>query len=1155
MKFLYKLTGIGLMIALMFTFGFVNPTLSASAATGYAAPVVGAGLVLGKYVSEYDYEDVVAASNKIRLPDVTPLIDSTNCHLEVRDSTQAVIPWAWDSAGSYYYFNLPSGKVGPFTANYSLTSAGQVVTQKSIIIKVNGITPTFNFDTNSPQIIPTKTIPNKKIVLPNPEVLDNEGEVIENAAVSVEIASPNHSVVSIGTEDGFRHFTPAEGITGIYHITYSYKAPGTKSVKQTFAVTVVSESNFKPTGTDANIVLGMKLSGVPETVNLGVETVFPKATGFNDHAQSNKEEIPVYTEILIEHRSDTPVAATTVKDYKHTFTVAGEYLVTYKIKDFFGNTLEHSFLIRKASDTTTPTIRVVDDYTTLATDTNAVGGVLPIDAKEIDDFEDVSYKIPSIVGTTTDLGDPKVIGPKIVVPAIYAKDNVDKYATMAGSQQSDPKIPSKFERELVRKTGGTVTRLGLDKEPYETVEHTFTSSDVGEWTLRFKVYDSTNVSASVLEYTIIVKDGTYRDDRAPEITFNGLPSTKQHGDEFTVLKPTVADYVDSSLTEVADANVRVVTEYFFNDIAGTIALAEEKESDKAYFEFKVPSKIDLPAPNSPVTKMTIRVTATDDAGNVGIFEKEITIIDTTSDVSSPLLVDATTGVSKTLDSTLQAELDTLYSNVDDLSQNKSIKLPELSFMDQGTNSIDRVYPSVIVTDSTGTVVSVNRINIEQSDLTTNDIYDTSGYEPVLIGRVTTIENLQFFAASSGEYTITYSVHDNAGNSYTFAYTIGVANKTPPSINVDKLATSAEWGDLIDLQEIVVTSGGIPQSYTLLSGTPVLDSNGNATDLLKSGDSSTKPWPIKTVIVDVSNDKVFPEFKFDALVAKKGTYTIRFWAKDAEGNITTNYVQRTIIARDSKAPELFFEEEPVLQHIYDSTASDPTVNDITIPGFGAEDAGSGVDFGSARIVVKYSDSSTPLGEFTGTEERIVRATKSGTLEITYSIADTEKNAVQKTFRMAVGDLTDPIIEIANPSRNTPGNQKLGYVLSINRDDLTLRDEGVAISNSRISISVKLNGAEMTQDASSTTTVYEYTINVAGTVVITYTATDEVGNEAQAIICSFVVSGDSGDPVLPGVIWGTVLLVVAILALGGVIFYFVKPAKGSKKGAQTRPTSKK
>ena len=1140
MKFLYKLTGLGLMIALLFTFGFATPTLNVSAG-GYLMPAMGGSITIGKYVAEYDYDDV-PANNRIRLPNVTHTGGALATEITDSGKREVQVETTTDDGG-YTYFDLPAGRIGSFTVNYSVT-AGIVVAQKSIVIKINGINPKFNFDTNSEKIMPIKTIPGIPITLPNPEVLDNDDEVIPATVVSIEVKDPMHQLVSTSVADGYHTFTPVDGTTGIYYVTYTYNTPGAATIRQTFAITVVSASSFTPTGTNSNISLGLKTATtVPTTASLGVETVFPKATGFN--SKENDAPVNVYAEITIKNMTDTTDPVVVVKDYKHTFKKAGSYLVTYKIKDFFGNTAEHSFFIQNVTDNILPTIKIVADYTALATDPTVDGdGVLLIDTKDMDDFEDVSYLIPSVVGTSTD-GSSNAVGPTITVPAAYVKDNVDNYAY----------LKTRVVREVVKKAGSTVVTLDGSAEAYEAVTHTFAAGDVGEWIIRYKAFDSTSSSPTTLEILVTVKDGTYKDSRAPEVSMNGVPSVKKHGDKFKVLKPTVADYVDATQTEVADSRVQVKTEYLFNDEESTIQVAKEDEKDKAYFAFEVPSEVEVndgvnPPANETVESMTIRTTATDDAGNVTVLNKKITIIDTSSDVLAPLLVDAVTGDQMAL-STLETAVKALHTP-SKLVQNAYIELPVVSFRDQGVNFKDNVSPIVTVTDADGALVSVTAIDTKLATKITRDVYydhDGDGgvtTPDVYVGRITTLQNYQFFASGAGNYTITYSVTDVAGNSYTFAYVFGVENKTPPAINVDNLKNSAEWGDLIDLKDVIVSSGGVPQDYDMLFAVPDMDANGNAEDSIDGGATL---WPTSTILVSVTNDKVVPEFSFNSLVAKKGTYTLRFWAKDADGNITTTYVERIINAKDSLGPTFTVEGgAPDGQHSYDASAADPTDNDITIPGFDSiEDTGSGVDYASAKIVVQYSDASIPLATFTVSDTtRVVRATKNGTLNITYSVSDKEGNPTSKSYQMSVGDIVQPTIEIAHTARNLPGNKKIGYTLSIQQTDLKLMDAGIDLGYARISINVKFNGVEQSKDTDSEGTILNYTFKSTGTVTVTFAGSDDAGNAAQPVVHTFTITSDTGDTVVPTVVWGTILLVVSILALGGVIFYFVKPAKGDKSG---------
>ncbi|MCL2540239.1 MAG: hypothetical protein FWE53_02250 [Firmicutes bacterium] len=1177
MKFLSKITGAVVALAIVLSLGLANPfgTVSAASST-YQPPAVGEWLTISKdYISEYEYEDVIDAEHKIRLPDVD--FSGGILFTEVRDSAFRVIGSddeygssvnensgiLWDNTGFFNYFELPAGRIGTFTVNYSVTAANQVKTSQSITIKINGITPRFNFNTNSEHILPIKTIPGKLITLPWPEILDPEGEPVPgNPKPIINVKKPSHDNQDLELDtDGFLTFTPAPDVFGKYVVTYSYAAVGTESIRFFHDISVVSDQLYKPApGANSDIKLAMTLaSAMPGTASLGVETTLPLATGRNTLA--NDERINVHTKVEVQnHTANTTAVDITDKftetGFKYTFPTAGNYLVTYVITDFFKNTAEQSFFIRDVRDNISPTVKVVDfsafTQTVIAVDDGKGGTVdkltelngKPIDEWELDDFEDASWLIPSRIGLVEDAGDPQVLGPTITLPGIFAKDNVDPHSEL------------KLIRELVRKTGGTVHQLDSGKNSWDEVTHPFKPGDEGEWIIRYKAYDTVaNNLPSTREFSIIVDSDKYEDRLAPVIEFTGVPSQKRHGDKFTVRKPSVADYLTTDRLEIADARVFVVTEFFFNDDEDSAEKAQELESDKSLFEFKIPSKfIHSENGEEPVTKMTIRVTAIDDAGNKATLPRHVTVIDTTSDTGAPIVV-TKAGVERPLETGETHSLTDYILGADELipsnlDQNKNIKLPELSFLDtvpaaMGIELDPNINVKVVVTDVFGAVVPVTAVNSSISHLVDTVVAGK--------GTVRTIQNLQFFAATAGLYTITYTANDTAGNIFCFAYNFGVANRTPPAINPENIKPTAEWGDLIDIKGIIVTTNGDLMDFDMVFGTP--DGNietGELDGTINGGDD----WDDETVVVSVSNDKVVPRFDMTSLVAETGTYTIRYWAKDADNNITSNYVERLVVAADTIAPAIsILDGGPDRSHPF--TVNGTTENDITIPGFASmSDAGSGVDENSTKIVVKYRDSSSALATFTSNlASHKFRATRNGVLDITYSVADKAGNVASLSFEMVVGKITQPLIQINNMDRNAPNNvnKPIGTELSINRNDLKLIDDGVTQDHTRITITVTLDGATVTPDATSDTTTVKFTFNSAGKVRITYSATDDAGNKAEPREFTFTISDEPNNPVMPTVIWGTILLVVSLLALGGVIFYFVKPVRGSK--GEGKPKSKK
>ena len=82
-------------------------------------------------------------------------------------------------------------------------------------------------------------------------------------------------------------------------------------------------------------------------------------------------------------------------------------------------------------------------------------------------------------------------------------------------------------------------------------------------------------------------------------------------------------------------------------------------------------------------------------------------------------------------------------------------------------------------------------------------------------------------------------------------------------------------------------------------------------------------------------------------------------------------------------------------------------------------------------------------------------------------------------------------------------------------------------------------------------YDFKIEKAGSYVLTFRITDDAGNTTTRTL-EFTVSEPSSAPVISTAVWGTVLIIVSLLILGGVIYFFIKPSKTKVKDTKTKST---
>lgn len=185
--------------------------------------------------------------------------------------------------------------------------------------------------------------------------------------------------------------------------------------------------------------------------------------------------------------------------------------------------------------------------------------------------------------------------------------------------------------------------------------------------------------------------------------------------------------------------------------------------------------------------------------------------------------------------------------------------------------------------------------------------------------------------------------------------------------------------------------------------------------------------------------------------------------------------------------------------------------------------------------------------TGKIDYKLSETNNGTYTITYYVYTKGVSEPQKTsFKIAVGDTAVPIIKVSNGFIKE--TYKVGDTLTFNMAKLTLSDNettDVNVLMSKLSIKVTgPDGSEIENDEDGLQKNADekweffssYAIDEVGTYTITITVTDEVGNPATKTI-EFEVTEETKDANVVSTAVGIVLIVVAVLILGGVVTYFV------------------
>lgn len=219
------------------------------------------------------------------------------------------------------------------------------------------------------------------------------------------------------------------------------------------------------------------------------------------------------------------------------------------------------------------------------------------------------------------------------------------------------------------------------------------------------------------------------------------------------------------------------------------------------------------------------------------------------------------------------------------------------------------------------------------------------------------------------------------------------------------------------------------------------------------------------------------------------------------------------------------------------------NGIVVKGIEATDNGSGVDMSKSSINVAYNRISGNSGSQTienngGTYKVSSTATElDGTYTVTYKVYDNNGNYSTKSFTYTVGDNENPTITVASDFASA--SYKLGEKLEVDTQKLTFADNKSDADKvgSTVKLTLKNDSTGDEIECEQIGSKYSFEkFNEVGTYTLTIEATDEVGNKTTKDI-SIEVSSESKEGTTAYQVVGTILIVVSVIALIGVIVYFV------------------
>ena len=723
-KFTLKTKLISLLLTLMLAFTFMIPA-SAFTIKASAAASDWDSIEIENLKTEYDiYATVV-------LPTVTgatmKLIDPRG-----NDITSTV-------TGNQFNANI-AGK-------YQLSYTNGKATTGIIYINVVAKQVAFKFDTNTDKLIPTKMPTDRKVVFPNPSIVDQNGEVISGEVADIKlIKADNTTEQTLVDEDGgFKSFTFSD--EGKYELIYTYggtQSSGSSKITKKYVIEV--DEDYEAT---QKISFNLK-SSMPTSAIQGVEVELPKVSGLD----KDNATIDVYTTIKVEHiaagnvRTEMPVT-----DFKFVPTKAGNYEITYKVVDALGNPIEKTYVINDVSDTKAPTIKVVENYAVAnyGQDNESVADNI------LETLVEAQDKIPTRVAT----------GTTVSIPAIFASDNVSEFKNLELTRRI------KKDNAVIANLDDTDVAEYANNKKNEAVSYTF--NEAGTYTIIYTATDGKNTTSdSLASYTIRVEDG-FTDSIAPTVEVTNF-ITDEDGNviysvkpsqKIKVAVPTVTDKKnpsDPSNNDVSDLSPTLKV-YMFASVGATSDIELTLNKEKTYYEGTVPADAE--------GILSIKYVAKDDNNNSSNEIKTIEIINTAD-----------------------AEAPTFTNSFDALAPIEAKQFEEVdlsTYAIVAQDAIDKNLDlSIVVRNPNGEIV---------------DMYDyEKEIEVQVAGGSKATAKAKFVANMAGTYTINYVAKDSAGNMSIKAVQAVIASQATPMITLSNYETVQELGKVVIPKAFVYLDG-------------------------------------------------------------------------------------------------------------------------------------------------------------------------------------------------------------------------------------------------------------------------------------------------------------------------------------------------------------
>src|SRR6056300_429364 len=751
-------------------------------------------------------------------------------------------------------------------------------------------------------------------------------------------------------------------------------------------------------------------------------------------------------------------------------STVGSYTVTYTATDDHNNQTQVTRTVN-VLDTTPPVITLL--------------GANPLTVER--------YSTYSEPGATADGGET------ITVSSSVNTSIVDSY-TLTYSATDDQGNQTQVTRtvNVVDTTGPVITLIGdnpLTLERYSTYSEPGATADGGEDVVITGTVNMNTVGSYTRTYTAVDDEGNQSqvtrtvnvsDTNAPVITLSGdnpltverystysEPGATADGGEDVVITGTVNMNAVGSYTRtytatddegnqsqvtrtvnVVDTTAPVIT------LIGSNPLTVERYAtynDPGATSYGGGSVIVSSSVNtSTVGSYTVTYTSTDDQNNQTQVTRTVNVVDTTAPVitltgDNPLTVERYSTYSEP-GATADGGEDVVITGTVNMSVVGTYTRTYTATDDQ--NNTSSKTRTVNVVDTTPPVITLsgdNPLTVERYSTYNEPGATSNGGETVIISSSVNTSIV-------GSYTVTYYATDDNNNNTSVTRTVNVEDTTGPVITlaganpltVERYSTYSEPGPTANGGEDVVISGSVNTSVV---GTYNLTYT--ATD-----DEDNQSQIIRTVYVEDTTPPVITLLGANPLTVERySTYSEPGATADGgEDVVITGSVDTSVVGTYTRTYTATDDEGNQSQVTRTVNVEDTTGPVITLSG------------DNPFTVERYSTYSEPGATADGGEDVFISGTVNtsvvGTYTVTYTATDDEGNQSQVTRTVDVEDTTGPVITLsgANP-------------FTVERYS-TYSEPGATA-----------NGGETVAITGSVDT------DTVGSYTVTYTATDDEGNQSQ------------------------------------------------------------